>query len=266
MPGVIAAIQTFGTRINFHPHLHFLVTEGGVNETGIFHKIPRIDDSRLAEIFAREVLGFLVHKELLSPEWAERLLSWRHTGFNVHSRVRAKTKKEAERVGKYMIRPLLSLERLSLDEREAQVDYRYGKLAGEVEAMDYLEFIARVVSHIPDKGQVTVRYFGLYANAHRGKVKKASLAFPLRIVEEELRRLSAKGWAEMIRKVYEVDPMVCPQCGGQMKVISFLTDYAVVDRIIDHLKLTFVADKPPPAHLAYQEVLMAAETSGEYLS
>jgi uncharacterized OB-fold protein len=30
MPGVIAAIQTFGTKINFHPHLHFLVTEGGV--------------------------------------------------------------------------------------------------------------------------------------------------------------------------------------------------------------------------------------------
>lgn len=47
--------------------------------------------------------------------------------------------------------------------------------------MDYLEFIARVTSHIPDKGQVTVRYYGLCANAHRGKVKKASLAaFPLR--------------------------------------------------------------------------------------
>jgi hypothetical protein len=38
--------------------------------------------------------------------------------------------------------------------------------------MDYLEFIARVTSHIPDKGQVTVRYYGLYANAHRGKMRK----------------------------------------------------------------------------------------------
>gem|GEM_PF-1917353 len=72
---------------------------------GGFHKVPRIDDSRLAELFAHEVLTTLVHKELLSPEWADRLLSWRHTGFNVHSRVRAKTKPEAERVGKYMIRP-----------------------------------------------------------------------------------------------------------------------------------------------------------------
>ena len=52
----------------------------------------RIDDSRLTEIFAREVLAMLVRKELLSPEWVERILSWRHTGFNVQSLVRAKTK------------------------------------------------------------------------------------------------------------------------------------------------------------------------------
>jgi len=108
MPGVIASIQTFGDRINLHPHLHFLVTEGGADEAGVFYKIPWIDDSRLAKLFAREVLEFLVSKRLLSPEWAERILSWHHTGFSAHSRVRAKTKREAERLGKYMIRPLLS--------------------------------------------------------------------------------------------------------------------------------------------------------------
>jgi hypothetical protein len=112
-----------------------------------------------------------------------------------------------------------------------------------------------------------VRYYGLYANAHRGKVKKASLGLsPLRILEEELRPIPSKGWADMIRKVYEVDPMVCPQCGATMKVIAFLTDYAVVDRIINHLKLTFVAERPPPPHIAYQEVLVAAEASAEYFS
>jgi hypothetical protein len=238
-----------------------------VDKAGIFHKIPRIDDSRLAEIFAREVLADLVRKELLSPEWAERLFAWRHTGFNVHSRVRAKTNRETERVGKYMRRPLLSLERLSLDEKQGQVCYRYGKDAGEVERMDYLEFIARVTSHIPDKGQVTVRYFGLYANAHRGKVKKTSLGpLALRMAEDKLRPVPAKGWAEMIRKVYEVNPLLCPHCGGQMKVIAFLTDYAVVDRIIQHLKLTFVAERPPPPRVASQELLMAAEAGSEYFS
>jgi hypothetical protein len=180
------------------------------------------------------------------------------------SRVRAKTKPEAERVGKYMIRPVLSLERLSFLEPEGKVSYRYGQNGAGQETMDYLEFIARVTSHIPDKGQVTVRYYGLYANAHRGKVRKAGLSpFALRIAKEQENRIPSKGWAEMIRKVYEVDPMLCPQCGGTLKVVAFITDYAAVDRIIDHLKLRFVAEKPPPSRVFTEVALMAAEERAE---
>ncbi len=264
-PGVIAVLQTFGDRINLHVHLHFLVTEGGVDGAGVFHRIPGIDDARLAKIFGREVLRLLVGRELLSPEWAERILSWPHTGFNVHSLVQAKTKPKAERVGKYMLRPILALERLSLLEAEGKVGYRHGEKGAELETMDYLEFIARVTSHIPDKGQVMVRHYGLYANAQRGKVRKARLASsPLRIVEEELRRVPAKGWAEMIRKVYEVDPLLCPKCGGRMKLIAFLTDHAVVDRIIDHLKLVFVAERPPPPQAALPELLWEVDPPAGY--
>ena len=50
----------------------------------------------------------------------------------------------------------------------------------------------------------------------------------------------------MIRKVYEVDPILCPKCGGTMKVIAFIMDFQSVDRIIDHLKFVFVAEMPPP--------------------
>jgi hypothetical protein len=42
--------------------------------------------------------------------------------------------------------------------------------------------------------------------------------------------------------------------------------HKVVEKIISHLKLMFVADKPPPPRLASQEVLVAAETSAEYFS
>jgi len=68
----------------------------------------------------------------------------------------------------------------------------------------------------------------------------------------------------MIRKVYEVDPMFCPKCGGRMKVIAFLTDFSMVDRIIGHPKLTFVVERPPPPHVFEQVALPAAEESGEY--
>ena len=49
-----------------------------------------------------------------------------------------------------------------------------------------------------------------------------------------------------------------------MKVVAFLTEYAVVDRIMEHLKLTFVAEKPPSAHVFEQVALIAAEESGDY--
>ena len=67
----------------------------------------------------------------------------------------------------------------------------------------------------------------------------------------------------MIRKVYEVDPMLCPKCGGRMTIIAFLTDYQVVDRVIDHLKLTFTAEKPPPAR-AFLDLAMVADPPVEY--
>jgi len=48
--------------------------------------------------------------------------------------------------------------------------------------------------------------------------------------------------------------------------ITFITEVAVVDRIIDHLKLTFVAERPPPPQVASQELLMAADPPAEYFS
>jgi len=74
----------------------------------------------------------------------------------------------------------------------------------------------------------------------------------------------SKGWAEMIRKVYEVDPLLCPSCGGQLRGISFIEGPKVIDKVIHHLKLSFQAERPPPPQVVQYELLMAAEEIGEY--
>ena len=164
-----------------------------------------------------------------------------------------------------MIRPILSLNRLSFDEADGKVCYKYGKDSSELEKIDYLEFIARVTSHIPDKGQVMIRYYGVYANAHRGKINKAgvSRSHPP-IIDDKVSFVPSKGWAEMIRKVFEVDPLLCPSCGGQMSIISFIEEPKIIDRIIAHLELTFDAERPPPPQFVQQQLLMAAEEHEEY--
>ena len=66
----------------------------------------------------------------------------------------------------------------------------------------------------------------------------------------------------MIKKVYEIDPLICPKCGGQMRIVSFIKDHKVIDKIIDHLKLTFKAERPPPPQA---QLSMAAEERSEYI-
>jgi hypothetical protein len=74
----------------------------------------------------------------------------------------------------------------------------------------------------------------------------------------------SKGWAEMIRKVYEVNPLRCPTCGGQISIISFIEEPKTIDRIIRHLKLSFQTERTPPPRVVQQDLLIAAEESGEY--
>ena len=68
----------------------------------------------------------------------------------------------------------------------------------------------------------------------------------------------------MIRKVYEVDHILCPNCGGQMRSIAFVEDYLVIDKIIRHLKLAFATEHPAPPH-TQPKLTMVAEESVEYL-
>ena len=50
-------------------------------------------------------------------------------------------------------------------------------------------------------------------------------------------------WAVLLARIYEVLPLLCPACGGPMRVVSFITDPPVVIAILHHLELPHT---PPP--------------------
>jgi hypothetical protein len=50
-------------------------------------------------------------------------------------------------------------------------------------------------------------------------------------------RVPAKKWIQLIQKVWEVDLLACPRCGGEMKIIALIEEPAVVERILKHLEL-----------------------------
>ncbi len=72
---------------------------------------------------------------------------------------------------------------------------------------------------------------------HEGAVT-ADTGAPSRAARDEIRdgRALRRSWAQLIKRIYEVDPLVCPSCGAEMKVIAFITEHDVVDKILRHLK------------------------------
>jgi hypothetical protein len=46
---------------------------------------------------------------------------------------------------------------------------------------------------------------------------------------------AARAWARLIARIYEVDPLRCRRCGGNMQIIAFITERAVIVRILDHI-------------------------------
>ena len=102
-----------------------------------------------------------------------------------------------------------------------------------------------------------VRYYGWYSNRQRGERKKAQKdpgqSVPIQNPESEsdFKKEARRHWARLIKKVYEVDPLICPNCSGRMRIIRFIEDATVIERILRHLGLWQAPARapraPPPA-------------------
>jgi hypothetical protein len=180
------------------------------------------------------VLKLFVKRELMDIETAQGMLAWPHSGFHVHDGVRvgADERDFAVRLARYCARNPVALGRMEYQEEDSTVTYHSDKPTGPTagsETVDALEFLARVVSHIPNKGQVLQRYYGWYASRVRGMRRKASEAGeeqPVVCVDPEPAVLSEAGkrWAELLRRIFEVDPLACPRCGQEMRMVAFITE------------------------------------------
>ncbi|MEO7476891.1 MAG: transposase [Gemmatimonadales bacterium] len=163
--GIVACLQTHGSRANWHPHLHLIVTDGGFRPDGTFVSWPVHDTARLTEAFRHAVLRLVVRLELFDEDQAAGMLQWPPSGFPVHDAVWVPDDDRAfaRRPARYCARNPVALERLTYDAAAKRVTYRSDKSDGPTagtETVDPLEFLARVLTPIPDKGQVTTRYDG----------------------------------------------------------------------------------------------------------
>lgn len=109
-----------------------------------------------------------------------------------------------------------------------------------------LAFLTQATQHIPDKDPHLTRYYGWYSNVARGKRAKANGECLTQQTFVESAPASHQQCAALVKRVYEVEPLECPECDGEMTIIAFILDPAVVNRILDHRDMLETSGNDPP--------------------
>ena len=117
----------------------------------------------------------------------------------------------------YRGRIINKTEMCEADSRTHWHDVYQSKDGKEEKIFDALEWLAAMCSHVPNKGEQMVRYYGFYSNVSRGKRKRKHQDDLISSILEPEGSSSEyrKNWARLIQKIYEVDPLRCPKCQAE---------------------------------------------------
>lgn len=267
LPGLVLCVQTSGESLNFNIHLHGILTAGVLDPMSNFHLLNRLDQDKLAQLFCHHVLRALQDRELISDTVVAQIMGQRHSGFSAWLGEGVSPGDEDYRLflARYIDRGPVAESRIEIV--DDIVTYHTDK-DGLTHEFSALEFLARLTPHIPRKWESTVRYFGYYSHRARGKrnkeraeLEKANaevLALNILPVVAEQKTKASKTWAALIKRVFEIDPLLCPRCKSNMIIKAFITDPAEVKRLLDHLAVTgFEKPQPisgpdPPVRIIYE--------------
>ena len=182
--------------------------------------------------------------------------SWEHSGFSVYvsEAIEPDSTDSLHFLARYLKRCPISLERLSIDESGGEPVVKYVSYRDdEVSARKFspLEFLAELSQHLPLMWEQTTRYFGLYSARTRGAKNDDSLKMEVSEHDhEESCRKATVSWARGMKRIFNVDPLICPRCGETMKIKAFLSDHREIERLCSSLGIEPWRAPPPFAKVS----------------
>ena len=141
-----------------------------------------------------------------------------------------------ERLCRYIARPAVSNERLSVNDR-GQVVYRLKHPFHDGTThvvLDPMDFIARLAALVPRPRAHLTRYHGVFApnfshrnhivphTAHQTAPKPHSPTPPM-------------SWMQRLKRVFPIDIEHCPVCGGTLRIIACIETPDIIEKILAHL-------------------------------
>jgi hypothetical protein len=250
--GIVTVIHTFGSDLKWHPHVHLLVTEGGLSldgrrwvrpyklgwlmsEAGVkkmwrYHCVTAFRQAHRAGELRWEAKSAFLKKYPLFSKFLSTLyeMTWYvHIGaalLDPGATVRY--------IGRYTKRAVLAEYRITAyDGKLVRFSFRDYAQGGKTsyKTLPVLAFIGRLIRHIPDKGFKMVRHAGLFAPRwkarHLGQARAllaqetpgAAVAVAAEAVAEPTSMLS---WRERRTARGEEDPLVCSTCKVERELVG----------------------------------------------
>jgi len=175
-----------------------------------------------------------------------------------------------ESLSEYIARPPSSLKKIRYEPFKGLVLFHttYSEYFKEnVHLFDALDFLAELTQHLPPKGVRLIRRYGLYSSRTKGRwlkmpyvTERAPAGWRKTHLESEQKTSSVntydeveltqqkQAWAQLIAKIYEVEPLECPKCGYDIKVVAVIEDPDEIRRILRHL--VKIGRSPPGVSLS----------------
>ena len=218
VPGFICVLHTFGRPLEWNPHIHCLITEGGLSDDGFWRVVKHFSYTLLRKSFQTALLNEMEKK--IGPSFKKTkaaIYKKDKNGFYVYARPNlCDTKTVVKYISRYLGRPVIALSRIDSYDGE-NVTFHYNRHQNNVfvkKTIPALDFISLLIQHIPEPHYKMTRYYYLYAR-HRQKDKSLTLA-----IHKSKRKTicSFTMWRNNILISFGYDPLCCPNCKHTMSL------------------------------------------------
>ena len=215
-PGFICVLHTFGRDLKWNPHIHCLISEGGLGNNNSWRSVSHFNFRLLRNSFQTALLNEM-HARIGDSFRKTKASCYRNqkNGFYVYAKPnKCDPKTVTKYIGRYLGRPVIATSRIDHYDGDF-VTFHYNRHEDDVlvtEKVPVMDFIKRLIRHIPEKYFKMIRYYGLYARPY----KKIRMLRPAISKEKQKVYLSFNRWRDSILLSFGYDPLTCPCYGEQM--------------------------------------------------
>lgn len=219
-PGLICVLHTFGRDLKWNPHIHALISEGGAGNITPWRPVKHFDYSFLRNAFRKVLLERLTSRIGPAFRKVKNEMYTKHAdGFYVRAKPNLCTPDiTIKYISRYLGRPVIATSRIdTYDGKNVTFHYtRHEDNKTVTETIPALNFIQKLIVHIPEKHFKMLRYYGIYAKHHKQEMKLRKC-----ISAEKQRFLrSIQDWRQSILLSFGYDPLCCSECGTSMLVLE----------------------------------------------